>query len=91
MRRTLHHTLASQILLIKDKNVKISVQSLVSVATATNGATATTAATATSVNGSDGGVKSVQIKNFFKKGDMKEVAVTLCDELFKEVRSVKGK
>jgi hypothetical protein len=88
MRRTLHHTLASQILLIKDKNVKISAQILNSDAMAT---TATTAATVTSVNGSDGGVKSIQIKNFFKKGDMKEVAVTLCDELFKEVQSVKGK
>ena len=68
--------------------MKISAQTLNSDAMAT---TATTAAIVTSVNGSDGGVKSIQIKNFFKKGDMKEVAVTLCDELFKEVQSVKGK
>ena len=66
-------------------------QSNISGAGDTTGITATTATTATSVNGSDGGVKSIQVKNFFKKGDMKEVAVTLCDELFKEVQSVKGK
>ena len=82
-----------QILLIKDKNVKVSAFGLggTSGAGATTGATATTATTATAVNNSAGGVKTVKIKNFFKKGDMKEVAVTLCDELFKEVQHVKGK
>jgi len=83
-----------KILLIKDKNVKVSASGLdlgTSGAGATTGATATTATTATAVNNSAGGVKTVKIKNFFKKGDMKEVAVTLCDELFKEVQHVKGK
>lgn len=80
-----------QIMLINDKNVKVSAFGQDSSSGATTGATATTATTATTVNNPAGGVKTVKIKNFFKKGDMKEVAVTLCDELFKEVQTVKGK